>query len=113
MVSRADLLPCCGILSCYSLYMDTREALRNLDFCRGEWWLCKRDSDAEWTLTADPYAPKWDWRIRVGRNKSRAVNRLRASEQTAYRNTLDLEKLTQARQIVDMLRSASQGSCFT
>lgn len=104
---------CACMVSCYSLYMETREAIRNLDLCRGEWWICKRDSDADWTLTADPYAPQWDWRVKVGSNKSRAVNRLRASEQTAYRKSLDRKKLSQARQIVDMLRSTAQGSCFT
>jgi hypothetical protein len=88
--------------------MEIRAAIRGMDLQRGEWWICKQHIDSEWTLTADPYAPRWDWRVKVGSNKSRAVNRLRACEQTAYRIASDQKKLATARRIVDMLLSAAR-----
>jgi hypothetical protein len=96
------------MLPCYSKCMEIRAAIRGMDLQRGEWWICKRDVDRGWTLTADPYAPQWDWRVKVGSNKSRAVNRLRASEHSAYKLARDRKKLATARQIVDMLRSAAR-----
>ena len=87
-------------------YMTPQEALRELDLHRGDWWICKQDL-GEWTLTADPYSPKWDWRVRVGSCKSRAVRRLRHTEATRDKSILRAQKLIQLRRMVDTMRSSA------
>jgi len=57
--------------------MRTRAAIERMDRQRGEWWLCRRDTDprGKWTISCDP-GPQWDWRVKVGFSYERAVRRL-------------------------------------
>ena len=86
-----------------------RDALRRMDAAREEWWLVRRDSDADGIWYAE-LAPKrgWDWAYKVGRAKWLAkarVTRARKESRTG-------RKLEEIRRLVDMIR-ASGGSSAT
>jgi len=89
-----------------------RDAQRKLDDNRGDWWLCRKDSDpkGQWTLSADPYGG-WDWRIFIGPYKDRAVRRLMATrDQVAEASKLSrirAEKRKQLCLLVDKMRSGA------
>ena len=83
-----------------------RDALRRMDAAREEWWLVRRDSDADgiWYAELAP-KPGWDWAYKVGRAKWLAkarVTRARKESRTG-------RKLEEIRRLVDMIR-ASGGS---
>jgi|694.fasta_scaffold10973_18 hypothetical protein len=68
--------------------MRHRGLIEKLDRQRGEWWLCRKDSDprGKWTITADP-GPQWDWRFKVGFSYERAVRRLLVAQDEEKRTS--------------------------
>lgn len=69
--------------------MKHRGLIEKMDQQRGEWWLCRRDSDprGKWTITCDPGAG-WDWRFKVGFSYERAVRRLLAAQEEEKRTSI-------------------------
>lgn len=69
--------------------MKHRGLIEKMDQQRGEWWLCRRDSDprGKWTITCDPGAG-WDWRFKVGYSYERAVRRLLAAQEEEKRTSI-------------------------
>lgn len=68
--------------------MKHRGLIEKLDQQRGEWWLCRKDTDprGKWTITCDPGAG-WDWRFKVGFSYERAVRRLLAAQEQEKRTS--------------------------
>jgi len=68
--------------------MRTRAAIERMDRQRGEWWLCRKDSDprGKWTISCDP-GPQWDWRFKVGFSYERAVRRLLVAQDEEKRTS--------------------------
>ena len=85
--------------------MRTRAAIERMDRQRGEWWLCRRDTDprGKWTISCDP-GPQWDWRVRVGFSYERAVRRLLVAEDQERLNTKTAERVKQICLNVDKMR---------
>jgi len=84
--------------------MRTRDALERIDRQRGEWWLCRRDTDprGKWTISCDP-GPHWDWRFKVGFSYERAVRRLLvAQDQERLANKI-AERVKQICQLADKI----------
>lgn len=90
--------------------MRHRGLIENLDRQRGEWWLCRRDSDprGKWTITCDPGAD-WDWRFKVGFSYERAVRRLLVAQDEEKRTSKiaqkTAERLKQISSAVDKMRT--------
>ena len=88
--------------------MRTRDAIERMDRQRGEWWLCRKDSDpkGKWTITADP-GPQWDWRFKVGFSYERAVRRLLVAQDEEKRTSKlalkTAERLKQISLLVDKI----------
>ena len=89
-----------------------RDAQRKLEQNRGDWWLCRKDSDpkGKWTITADPYGG-WDWRIYIGPHKDRAVRRLLATrdqeEESRKLSLIRAEKRKHISSLVDKMRTGA------
>lgn len=90
--------------------MRHRGLIEKLDRQRGEWWLCRKDTDprGKWTITADP-GPQWDWRFKVGFSYERAVRRLLVAQDEEKRTSKIAEKtaerLKQISLAVDKMRT--------
>jgi len=90
--------------------MRHRGLIEKLDRQRGEWWLCRRDTDprGKWTITADP-GPQWDWRFKVGFSYERAVRRLLVAQDEERRTSKiaqkTAERLKQITLAVDKMRT--------
>lgn len=90
--------------------MKHRGIIEKLDRQRGEWWLCRRDTDprGKWTITADP-GPQWDWRFKVGFSYERAVRRLLVAQDEEKRTSKiaqkTAERLKQISLAVDKMRT--------
>ena len=90
--------------------MRHRGLIEKLDRQRGEWWLCRKDSDprGKWTITCDPGAD-WDWRFKVGFSYERAVRRLLAAQEQEKRTSKlalkTAERLKQIALTVDKISS--------
>ena len=90
--------------------MRHRGLIEKLDRQRGEWWLCRKDTDprGKWTITADP-GPKWDWRFKVGFSYERAVRRLLVAQDEEKRTSKiaqkTAERLKQISSAVDKMRT--------
>jgi hypothetical protein len=76
--------------------MRHRGLIEKLDRQRGEWWLCRRDTDprGKWTITCDPGAD-WDWRFKVGFSYERAVRRLLVAQDEEKRTSKIAQKITE------------------
>ena len=87
-----------------------RGLIERMDRQRGEWWLCRRDTDprGKWTITADPGAD-WDWRFKVGFSYERAVRRLLVAQDEEKRTSKlalkTAERLKQIALTVDKISS--------
>jgi hypothetical protein len=90
------------------LHRSIRNALKLIDRDRGEYWMCRKDSDPKgrWTICLDPYQVEWDWRVKIGANNVRAVRRI--TNAAKYSEISD--NLMKARQIVDRLRTEARVS---
>ena len=90
--------------------MRHRGLIEKLDRQRGEWWLCRKDTDprGKWTITADPGAD-WDWRFKVGFSYERAVRRLLVAQDEEKRTSKlalkTAERLKQIALTVDKISS--------
>lgn len=90
--------------------MRHRGLIEKLDRQRGEWWLCRKDTDprGKWTITADP-GPQWDWRFKVGFSYERAVRRLLVAQDEEKRTSKiaqkTAERLKQIALAVDKMRT--------
>jgi hypothetical protein len=90
--------------------MRHRGLIEKLDRQRGEWWLCRRDTDprGKWTITCDPGAD-WDWRFKVGFSYERAVRRLLVAQDEEKRTSKiaqkTAERLKQISSAVDKMRT--------
>ena len=90
--------------------MRHRGLIEKLDRQRGEWWLCRKDTDpwGKWTITADP-GPQWDWRFKVGFSYERAVRRLLVAQDEEKRTSKiaqkTAERLKQISSAVDKMRT--------
>ena len=90
--------------------MRHRGLIEKLDRQRGEWWLCRRDTDprGKWTITCDPGAD-WDWRFKVGFSYERAVRRLLVAQDEEKRTSKIAQKiaerLKQISSAVDKMRT--------
>lgn len=90
--------------------MRHRGLIEKLDRQRGEWWLCRKDTDprGKWTITADP-GPQWDWRFKVGFSYERAVRRLLVAQDEEKRTSKlaakTAERLKQIALTVDKISS--------
>jgi hypothetical protein len=90
--------------------MKHRGLIEKLDCQRGEWWLCRRDTDprGKWTITCDPGAD-WDWRFKVGFSYERAVRRLLVAQDEEKRTSKlaakTAERLKQIALTVDKISS--------
>lgn len=90
--------------------MRHRGLIEKLDRQRGEWWLCRKDSDprGKWTITCDPGAD-WDWRFKVGFSYERAVRRLLVAQDEEKRTSKlalkTAERLKQIALTVDKISS--------
>ena len=90
--------------------MRHRGLIEKLDRERGEWWLCRKDTDprGKWTITADP-GPQWDWRFKVGFSYERAVRRLLVAQDEEKRTSKlalkTAERLKQISSAVDKMRT--------
>jgi hypothetical protein len=76
--------------------MKHRGLIEKLDRQRGEWWLCRKDTDprGKWTITADP-GPQWDWRFKVGFSYERAVRRLLVAQDEEKRTSTISRKVAE------------------
>lgn len=87
-----------------------RGLIERMDRQRGEWWLCRRDTDprGKWTITCDPGAD-WDWRFKVGFSYERAVRRLLVAQDEEKRTSKlalkTAERLKQIALTVDKISS--------
>ena len=87
-----------------------RGLIERMDRQRGEWWLCRRDTDprGKWTITCDPGAD-WDWRFKVGFSYERAVRRLLVAQDEEKRTSKlalkTAERLKQVALTVDKISS--------
>ena len=87
-----------------------RGLIERMDRQRGEWWLCRRDTDpcGKWTITCDPGAD-WDWRFKVGFSYERAVRRLLVAQDEEKRTSKiaqkTAERLKQISSAVDKMRT--------
>jgi len=91
--------------------MRHRGLIEKLDRQRGEWWLCRKDSDprGNWTITADP-GPQWDWRFKVGFSYERAVRRLLVAQDEEKRTSkLALKTAERVKQICSLADKLSNG----
>jgi hypothetical protein len=91
--------------------MRHRGLIEKLDRQRGEWWLCRKDSDprGKWTITADP-GPQWDWRFKVGFSYERAVRRLLVAQDEEKRTSkLALKTAERLKQISLLADKISNG----
>jgi hypothetical protein len=91
--------------------MKHRGLIEKLDRQRGEWWLCRKDSDprGKWTITADP-GPQWDWRFKVGFSYERAVRRLLVAQDEEKRTSkLALKTAERVKQICSLADKLSNG----
>jgi hypothetical protein len=91
--------------------MKHRGLIEKLDRQRGEWWLCRKDSDprGKWTITADP-GPQWDWRFKVGFSYERAVRRLLVAQDEEKRTSkLALKTAERLKQISLLADKISNG----
>ena len=91
--------------------MRHRGLIEKLDRQRGEWWLCRKDTDrrGKWTITADP-GPQWDWRFKVGFSYERAVRRLLvAQDEEKRRSKLALKTAERLKQISLLADKISNG----
>lgn len=90
--------------------MRHRGLIEKLDRQRGEWWLCRKDTDprGKWTITCDPGAD-WDWRFKVGYSYERAVRRLLVAQDEEKRTSKiaqkTAERLKQIALAVDKMRT--------
>ena len=90
--------------------MRHRGLIEKLDRQRGEWWLCRKDTDprGKWTITCDPGAD-WDWRFKVGFSYERAVRRLLVAQDEEKRTSKiaqkTAERLKQISSAVDKMRT--------
>lgn len=86
--------------------MKIRDVIERIDRQRGEWWLCRKDSDprGKWTISCDP-GPQWDWRFKVGYSYERAVRRLLAAQDAEKLATKTAERVKQICSKVDKMRS--------
>jgi hypothetical protein len=90
--------------------MRHRGLIEKLDRQRGEWWLCRKDTDprGKWTITCDPGAD-WDWRFQVGFSYERAVRRLLVAQDEEKRTSKiaqkTAERLKQISSAVDKMRT--------
>lgn len=90
--------------------MTHRGLIERMDRQRGEWWLCRRDTDprGKWTITCDPGAD-WDWRFKVGFSYERAVRRLLVAQDEEKRTSKlalkTAERLKQIALTVDKISS--------
>jgi len=84
--------------------MKHRGLIEKLDRQRGEWWLCRKDSDprGKWTITCDPGAD-WDWRFKVGFSYERAVRRLLAAQEQEKRTSKLAAKTAERRKQISSL----------
>jgi hypothetical protein len=88
-----------------------RGLIEKLDRQRGEWWLCRKDTDprGKWTITADP-GPQWDWRFKVGFSYERAVRRLLVAQDEEKRTSkLALKTAERLKQISLLADKISNG----
>ena len=91
--------------------MKHRGLIEKLDRQRGEWWLCRKDTDprGKWTITADP-GPQWDWRFKVGFSYERAVRRLLVAQDEEKRTSkLALKTAERLKQISLLADKISNG----
>jgi hypothetical protein len=91
--------------------MRHRGLIEKLDRQRGEWWLCRKDTDprGKWTITADP-GPQWDWRFKVGFSYERAVRRLLVAQDEEKRTSkLALKTAERLKQISLLADKISNG----
>jgi len=90
--------------------MKHRALIEKMDQQRGEWWLCRKDTDprGKWTITCDPGAA-WDWRFKVGNSYERAVRRLLAAQEQEKRTSIIsrkvAERVEQISAAVDKMRT--------
>ena len=84
--------------------MRTRAAIERMDRQRGEWWLCRKDSDprGKWTISCDP-GPQWDWRFKVGFSYERAVRRLLVAQDQERLAQKTAERLKQICLLADKI----------
>ena len=84
--------------------MKHRGLIEKLDRQRGEWWLCRKDSDprGKWTITCDPGAD-WDWRFKVGFSYERAVRRLLVAQDEEKRTSKLALKTAERRKQISSL----------
>jgi hypothetical protein len=88
-----------------------RGLIERMDRQRGEWWLCRKDTDprGKWTITADP-GPQWDWRFKVGFSYERAVRRLLVAQDEEKRTSkLALKTAERLKQISLLADKISNG----
>jgi hypothetical protein len=88
-----------------------RGLIERMDRQRGEWWLCRRDTDprGKWTITCDPGAD-WDWRFKVGFSYERAVRRLLVAQDEEKRTSkLALKTAERLKQISLLADKISNG----
>ena len=91
--------------------MRHRGLIEKLDLQRGEWWLCRKDTDprGKWTITCDPGAG-WDWRFKVGFSYERAVRRLLVAQDEEKRTSkLALKTAERLKQISLLADKISNG----
>lgn len=83
-----------------------RGLIERMDRQRGEWWLCRRDTDprGKWTITCDPGAD-WDWRFKVGFSYERAVRRLLVAQDQERLAQKTAERVKQMRLLADKIPS--------
>ena len=86
--------------------MKHRGLIEKLDQQRGEWWLCRKDTDprGKWTITCDPGAG-WDWRFKVGFSYERAVRRLLVAQDQERLAQKAGERLKQISLLADKISS--------
>ena len=84
--------------------MRHRGLIEKLDRQRGEWWLCRKDTDprGKWTITCDPGAG-WDWRFKVGFSYERAVRRLLVAQEQEKRTSKLAAKTAERRKQISSL----------
>lgn len=84
-----------------------RQALSRMDAARKEWWLVRRDSDADgiWYAVLSPKR-EWDWAYKVGRSKWLAERRVT----NARKESRTGRKLEEIRRLVDIIRHSGGSS---
>lgn len=89
-----------------------REAQAGLGFARGQLWLVRSDAwePGRWEISADPYKPEYDWRVRLYGSRSHILARYKAQEGESDRrnnNVRTTQRLKRIREVVDKVRSGA------